>query len=97
MQRKIHYGCKKTQAVISCPSCSAEEDEELGGQQEDLKGKVAFPELFVLPHSDTAIIMDMTPEIAADVCPHIPEILHAAHPEPSAHEDLASSSGASSH
>lgn len=60
-----------------------------------MKGKVAFPELFVLPHSDTGIIMDMTPENAAEVCPHIPEILQTAHPEVSSQEDIASSSGTS--
>ena len=72
-------------------------DEEEGGHESNLKSKVAFPENYVLPHNEEAMILDMTPENAADVCPHISEIMHAAHPEIHSQGDMASSSGTSSH
>lgn len=48
-------------------------DEESGAHEEGTKGP--FPELFVLPHTETAMMMDITPENAVEVCPHIPDIL----------------------
>lgn len=69
-------------------------DEEAGLQEpDDLKGPI--PGLYVLPHTETAMLMDITPENAVEVCPHIPEIITDRGHGGSQCPDEASSSGSS--
>ena len=57
-------------ASIFGPTVPEEENQES-------KDQSPFPDHFILPHSSTtAILMDMTPENAVEVCPHITDIIH---------------------